>query len=289
MFACVALSLVFFFVQRDMGPALVFACLFLTLYGIARASAFLPVLGLSMLAMGFAAGYWIGIPKTVVSRVGMWLSPWDNLVRGGDQLAHSLWAFSTGGATGMGLGLGDAQVVPAAHTDLILSALGEETGFLGVAIVFALYAFLIYRALRIALRARSDYETFLAAGLAAVTALQILLIAGGALGLVPLSGVVTPFLSYGRTAMLANFAILAILVSISSRSEAEETSSAAPFAGPVRAAGLLFAAPAPRYWPLPRWCKSSTVLRPWAAAHSSNRPMASAASNTIRASRKSCG
>ena len=65
------------------------------------------------------------------------------------------------------------------------------------------------------MRARTDYEFFLGAGLAAATALQLLLIAGGSLGVVPLSGVVTPFLSYGRTAMLANFAVLGILEAIS--------------------------------------------------------------------------
>ena len=145
--------LVFFFLQKDMGPALVFACLFLALYGFARGSATVPVVGLALMAAGFAAGYLLGVPHTVSERVSMWLSPWDNLVHGGDQLAHSLWAFATGGATGMGIGLGDPQLVPAAHTDLILSALGEEWGFLGVAAVFALYALLVYRALRIALRA----------------------------------------------------------------------------------------------------------------------------------------
>ncbi len=225
---CVALSLAFFFLQKDMGPALVFACLFLALYGIARGSAFVPVIGLALVGFGFAAGYLLGVPHTVGERVSMWLSPWNNLVHGGDQLAHSLWAFATGGPTGMGIGLGDPAIVPAAHTDLILSALGEEWGFLGVAAVFALYALIIYRALRIALRARSDYEFFLAAGLAAATAFQILLIAGGSLGVSPLSGVVTPFLSYGRTSMLANFAVIGILLSLSSVSGAGLPACAQP-------------------------------------------------------------
>ena len=212
---CVALSIAFFFLQKDMGPALVFACLFLALYGVARGSALVPAVGLWLVACGFFLGYMAGVPHTVGERVSMWLSPWNNMVHGGDQLADSLWAFSTGGATGMGIGLGDPQLVPAAHTDLILSALGEEWGFLGFAAVFALYAFIVYRALRIALGARSDYEFFLASGLAAVTALQILLISAGSLGVFPLSGVVTPFLSFGRTSMLANFALIAILLSIS--------------------------------------------------------------------------
>jgi cell division protein FtsW (lipid II flippase) len=212
---CVALSIAFFFLQKDMGPALVFAFLFLALYGLARGSVAVPLAGMALVAAGFLVGYTLGIPRTVGERVSMWLSPWNNMVHGGDQLAHSLWAFATGGAAGMGIGLGDPQIVPAAHTDLILSALGEEWGFLGVAAVFALYALVVYRALRIALRARSDYEFFLAAGLAAATALQILLISAGSLGVFPLSGVVTPFLSYGRTSMLANLAVVAILLSIS--------------------------------------------------------------------------
>ncbi|HEV3196761.1 MAG TPA: FtsW/RodA/SpoVE family cell cycle protein [Bryobacteraceae bacterium] len=215
----VALSLAFFFLQKDMGPALVFACLFLVLYGMARRSALVPVAGLVLMGGGLLFGYVVGVPHTVRERVSMWLSPWNNLVHGGDQLAHSLWAFATGGLSGMGIGRGDPQMVPAAHTDLILSALGEELGFLGVAVVFGLFAWIVYRAFRIAGRARTDYEFFLAAGMAAATALQILLISGGALGVTPLSGVVTPFLSYGRTSMIANFVVIAILMSISARSE----------------------------------------------------------------------
>uniref|UniRef100_Q01PJ1 Penicillin-binding protein, transpeptidase n=1 Tax=Solibacter usitatus (strain Ellin6076) TaxID=234267 RepID=Q01PJ1_SOLUE len=236
----VALSLIFFFLQKDMGPALVFACLFLTLYGIARGSAFVPAAGLALLGAGFAGGYLLGVPHTVGERVSMWLSPWDNLVHGGDQLAHSLWAYATGGIAGTGIGQGDPQLVPAAHTDLILSALGEQWGFLGIAAVFALYAFLVYRSLKIALRARSDYEFFLAAGLAAATALQILLIAGGSLGVLPLSGVVTPFLSYGRTAMLANFIMFGILEAISAR-QAAELANSQPFRIPATFAGVCFA------------------------------------------------
>ena len=236
---CAALSVVFFFLQRDMGPALVFACLFLTLYGMARGSAFVPTLGLALVISGFVVGCLIGIPRNVGERVSMWLSPWDNRIHGGDQLAHSLWAYATGGATGMGTGRGDPQLVPAGHTDLILSALGEEWGFAGVAVVFALYALLIWRALRAALRARTDYEFFLAAGLAAATTLQLLLIAGGSLGVLPLSGVVTPFLSYGRTAMLANFAVIGMLEAISHRGRQEDRPS--PFRGVTIAVGAIFA------------------------------------------------
>ena len=213
----VAGSLLLFVLLSDLGPALVIGCLFLTLYSIARRKVGLAAAGLAVVVGGFVVGYAIGHPHTVSERVNMWRSPWDNHVHGGDQLADSLWALATGGATGTGLGLGNPEIVPAAHTDLVLSALGEQVGFLGIAAVFALYGLLIYRSLRIAIRAPASYSFFLVVGLALVFGFQILLIAGGLLGLIPLSGVVSPFLSYGRTSMVVNFAALGAILAISSR------------------------------------------------------------------------
>jgi len=236
---CVTLSLLFFFLQKDLGPALVFTGLFLVVYAVARGGFTMLFSGLAALAGGFLAGYLLGVPHTVAARVNMWLSPWSNTVHGGDQLAQSLWGFATGGAFGTGVGLGDPALVPASHTDLILSALGEEWGFAGFAAILVLYAILVYRSFRIALRAENDYEFFLATGLSAATALQLLLIGGGALGVVPLSGVVTPFLSYGRTAMLANFLMFAMLLSVSRRTANPEHSL--PFRAPLKALGVAFA------------------------------------------------
>ena len=228
----IAVALLFFFLQKDLGPALVFSCVFLALYAVARNRFQLAAGGLLVLVGGFAAGYFLGHPHTVQMRVEMWLSPWDNAVRGGDQVVHSLWAMATGGAGGTGLGLGEPGGIPAGSTDLILSALGEELGFAGFAVVFGLYAVLLYLGLRIALRAATDYAFFLALGLVLLIASQALLIAGGILDLVPLSGVVTPFLSYGRTSMLANFAIFGMLLSISR--QARGGSRTEPFRQPVR-------------------------------------------------------
>ncbi|HVN02816.1 MAG TPA: FtsW/RodA/SpoVE family cell cycle protein, partial [Bryobacteraceae bacterium] len=237
-FVCVGLSLLFFFLQRDMGPALVFTCLFLALYTFARNGALMAIAGLLFLFLGFVGGYLARVPHTVYERVSMWASPWNNVIHGGDQLAQSLWAYATGGLWGTGPGLGDPALVPAVHTDLILAALGEEWGFVGVIAVFVLYGFILYRTARIALRARSDYEFFLAAGMGVAMALQILLIAGGSLGVLPLSGVVTPFLSYGRSSMLANFLMFAMLLSISSHPTPDPQRSA-PFRAPVAAAGAV--------------------------------------------------
>ncbi|MBL8173579.1 MAG: FtsW/RodA/SpoVE family cell cycle protein [Bryobacterales bacterium] len=243
-FAGVATSLVLFFALRDMGPALVIGCLFLALYSIARNSFRLAAFGLMLIFGGFLAGYFFEEPETVRQRTDMWLNIWDNHVRGGDQIAHSLWSFSTGALTGTGLGLGYPQSVPAGHTDLILSIFSEQFGFIGFAALMVLYVLLFYKALKIGLRAPGTYSFFLATGLVMITAVQFVVIAAGILGLAPLSGVVTPFLSYGRSSMLANFFMLGMLLAISAQPGRDQ---AQHFAKPLRhivkllaAAGVLF-------------------------------------------------
>jgi hypothetical protein len=216
-----ALVLLFFFLQKDLGPAMVLACVFLALYGVARGRTTMVAVGLAVLVGGFAAGFAIGYPHTVVQRVQMWWSPWDNPVRGGDQIAHALWALGTGAITGTGIGMGDSRIVPAGHTDLILAAVGEELGLVGLLAVFALNAVLGYRALRIARRAPGDYTLFLALGLTLGIFVQLVLISAGLLGLMPLTGVTTPFLSYGRSSMIANFFAFGVLLAVSHRSGGE--------------------------------------------------------------------
>jgi len=213
----VGVALIFFYLQKDLGPALVFACVFLTLYSVARNRVPLAVTGLAVLFGGFLTGYFLGVPKTVHDRVAMWLSPWSNTVRGGDQVAHSLWAMASGGALGTGPGLGESDVIPAGYTDLIVSVLGEDWGFLGIVSVYLIFGLLIWIGLRVARRARTDYGFFLALGLTLLVSAELLLISCGILDLFPLSGVATPFLSYGRTAMLANFGIAGILLSLGNR------------------------------------------------------------------------
>jgi cell division protein FtsI/penicillin-binding protein 2/cell division protein FtsW (lipid II flippase) len=213
--ACaVAISIAVLFILKDLGPALVLFFLFLTMFSVAHGRPAPAVLGILAMVAAVAIGYRLGQPHTVVDRINMWLSPWDNDVHGGNQLAHALWAFSTGGMWGSGPGYGDPGMIPAGSTDLVLPAIGEEWGFVGVVSVFLLFGFLIYRAFRIAARTVSDYGFFLALGLASLLAYEMLLISAGVLGALPLSGVVSPFLSSGNTAMLANFFVFALLLSI---------------------------------------------------------------------------
>ncbi|HLJ51270.1 MAG TPA: FtsW/RodA/SpoVE family cell cycle protein [Bryobacteraceae bacterium] len=233
----VGVALLFFFILKDLGPALVTGFLFLTMFAVARARWGLAILGVAILVAGVTYGYHIGKPQTVVDRINMWQSPWDNNVRGGDQLAHSIWALSTGGVWGSGPGWGDPGMIPAGHTDLVLPAIGEEWGFVGVLTIAVLFIFLVSRAFRAALNATEEYAMFLALGLGSLIAFEMLLISAGVLGAIPLSGVVSPFLSFGNTAMLSNFLIFAVILSISNRTEGEKISK--PFKTPVRIAAAL--------------------------------------------------
>jgi cell division protein FtsW (lipid II flippase) len=213
----VMVAVIVFVGLKDNGPALIIGALFLILYAVARKQFLGATIGFVLIALTFWGGHRVHYPATVAARVDMWQSPWRNVVPGGDQIAHSVWALASGGLTGSGPGRGSASVIPAGHTDLILASAGEEFGFIGLAVIIALYGILAWRSIRAALNAPDSYSFFLVTGLNLIIALQLILIAGGILGLIPLSGVVSPFLSFGRTSMVANFAAFAIILSITSR------------------------------------------------------------------------
>jgi len=240
--ASMALVLSFFFLQRDLGPALVLSCVFLGLYGVARGRTGMVVTGIAVLLVGFAAAYWTGIPATVRHRVMIWANPWNNGVTGGNHVAHGLWALSTGGAWGSGTGLGSPTAIPEGHTDFVLAAIGEELGWIGFAAAAAIYAFVCWRCLRIAARAPGDFTTFLVVGIVLVLTVQAAVIAGGLLGLIPLSGVVTPFLSYGRSSMIANCVAIGIVLSVGRRQSRERVHMRRPLALLGGAIGLAGAA-----------------------------------------------
>ena len=232
--AATGISIALFFVLKDLGPALVTLFVFLAMFTVARGKPGLAIAAVVLMVAAVGIGYRMGTPHTVVQRIDMWLSPWDNDVHGGDQLAHGLWAFATGGPTGSGPGWGDPGVIPAGNTDLVLPALGEEWGFAGVAAIFALFGILMCRGLRAAQRADNTYGLFLGTGLCALIACEMLLISSGVLGALPLSGVVSPFLSSGNTAMVANFLVFALLAGISDTGQATQPAALRAPAGRLK-------------------------------------------------------
>jgi hypothetical protein len=143
------------------------------------------------------------------------MDPWQNALAGGDQIAHALWALATGSAFGLGAGAGEGRLVPAGHTDLVIAVLGEELGYVGLVLIVAVYVLFVTRMIRMAARASSDLTLFLAVGCTLCLAVPAAVVTMGVLGLMPLTGIATPFLSYGKTSMVCNLALVGVLLSIS--------------------------------------------------------------------------
>jgi len=214
--ACLAMSLLFLFACGDLGPALVLCLTFLAIYCVTRRSATPAILLIGAIAAILWLVHQLRFPEYVAGRVDMWLDPWRVYLGKSMQLANSLWALASGGVWGAGFGFGMPEAIEAAHTDMVLAGIGEELGFAGLAGLFALYCVLFWRFFRIAQRS-NVYGFYLATTLTLLLGVQLLLIAAGTLGLLPLSGVVAPFLSYGRSSMLVNLAACGVILSLSQR------------------------------------------------------------------------
>ncbi|MEP6948520.1 MAG: FtsW/RodA/SpoVE family cell cycle protein [Ginsengibacter sp.] len=156
-----------------------------------------------------------GPMQRLVDRKAIWSDPWNNQVFGGDQVANGIWAISSGGFTGQGAGEGFAKTIPEAHTDMILPAIGEEFGWAGITCIFILFLIYLHRSVIIGRQTGTPFLFYLCAGIGVGTFVQFLLIAGGSIGALPLSGVALPFTSYGGTSLLCSMIAAGFLLSVS--------------------------------------------------------------------------
>jgi cell division protein FtsW (lipid II flippase) len=211
-------SLAVMFYEKDLGSSLLFFSIFLVMLYVATARVVYMAFG----GLLFLAGCFVGYQafSHVQLRVQVWLDTFNPETIQGDsfQLAQSLFALSTGGLFGTGLGRGRPDLIPAAETDFIFSVLGEELGLLGTAAVLLCFILLVTRGLRVALAARTDFGQLLAAGLTVILGIQTFIILGGVTRLLPLTGITLPFMSYGGSSLLSNFILIALLIRISHQS-----------------------------------------------------------------------
>ena len=212
--------------QRDLGTSLLFFGLFVSMLYIATQRRSWLIIGFVLFVGGAYFAY--STFGHVQSRVTVWLDPWAYSDTTGYQIVQSIYGLANGGILGAGLGQGFPNLVPFASTDFIVSALGEELGITGVFAILLLYALLIERGLRIAITCRDAFGQLLAAGLSITLALQVFVIIGGVTGLIPLTGLTTPFLSYGGSSLIANWIIIALLLRISDRARRPDTSKVSP-------------------------------------------------------------
>ena len=200
--------------ERDLGTSLLFFGLFIVMLYVATARRAWVLIGAALLAIGAVLSYFAF--GHVRIRFDVWLHPFADANGNGFQIVQSLYGLANGGIFGTGWGHGYPQLVPFAKTDFITSALGEELGLTGFVAILLMYAILVERGARASVATRDPFGNLLAIGLTAVLGLQTFIVIGGVTRLIPLTGLTTPYLSYGGSSLVANYLILAILVRISS-------------------------------------------------------------------------
>lgn len=203
--------------QKDLGSSLLFFGIFVSMLYVSTARKSYVLVGAALFILGAYLCY-LAFAHVEV-RVVTWLNPFNprTIERSSYQISQSLFALSSGGLSGTGLGLGHPTFIPSVATDFIFSAIGEELGLIGAVSVVLMYGLFVARGIRVALRAPEDFGKLLSVGLISIIALQSFIIMGGVTRLIPLTGITMPFISYGGSSLLANFILLGLLLIVSHR------------------------------------------------------------------------
>ncbi|MEQ1568295.1 MAG: FtsW/RodA/SpoVE family cell cycle protein [Myxococcota bacterium] len=228
------------FLVRDLGPTLVLSAVFLVVLYLVTGSPGWVGAAVGSVALGVVA---IALQPEVVGservavRLRMWTHPWLNGIPNGDQLAASRWAIAAGGLDGLGLGAGRA--IPAGHTDLAIAHLAEELGFVGVCAYLGALVAIVGAGLVVAGRNRTPERMLAAGGLSLLLAAQAAVILGGTTGALPLTGIVAPFLSSGRTSTTVFVILVAMLAKLAEQGQVRaDTEVLAEMRRTIAGAGL---------------------------------------------------
>ena len=204
---CVFLG--FFVLQREWGTAVLVALLHLFMMYIFGAR--IKVILMNLLFAIAGGGLGALFVSHIKVRISVWLDPWSQVMDKAYQITQSLFAITGGGLFGTGLAQGSPWYIPEVHSDFIFAAICEEFGILGGVGVVLLYLLLVYRGIRIAMCIDNVFYRCVATGISVMLGLQIFIILGGVIKLIPLTGITLPFISYGGSSLLSCFVSIAVL------------------------------------------------------------------------------
>ena len=156
---------------------------------------------------------YLGVKQYQLGRIYSWLYPYEYSSSTGYQLTKSLLAIGSGETTGKGIG-NRAVYLPESHSDFIFSVIGEEFGFIGTSIVVSLFFLLIYHIMRIAMGTKNQFYTYICVGIISMITFHVFQNIGMTIGLLPITGIPLPFLSYGGSSLLGNMLGMGIMFSI---------------------------------------------------------------------------
>lgn len=209
----IGIALLLLLFQRDLGTASIFLLLYLAmLYAASGEKIILWLTPLLILILGLVGYLFLDIVKI---RIDTWLKPFADPTGASYQVIQSMIAIAEGNLIGTGAGLGSPNLIPVAVSDFIFSAIAEEMGFLGVMVISISIIIFLYRGTKIVIATQNSFHRYLALGLIYYFGIQSILIIGGNIGLLPLTGVTLPFISYGGSSLLTSFIAFLILWSIS--------------------------------------------------------------------------
>ena len=213
-----AVPMLLVFIQPDIGTTIILATIMVSLLVVAGTRArHLIVLALAATVTIFGAFQLHIIKQYQLDRLQSFLDTSHSSATATYNLNQSLIAIGAGGLTGTGYLHGtqtNLDFVPEQHTDFIFTVVGEELGFVGALVLLLLFAVLLWRAYRIATQANDPFGTFLATGIAAMFAIQMFVNIGMTMGIMPITGIPLPFVSYGGSAMIADFIAVGLLLNI---------------------------------------------------------------------------
>lgn len=208
------------FIQRDLGASLIFYGIFLGLQFVYEEDRKLILMNIGLFTIAGVLGYLLF--DHVQVRFETWINPWQTIDAQGYQITQSLFAMAEGGFFGTGLGLGNPEFIPLSYTDFIFPAIVEEMGiFAGIGIIM-LFLILVYRGFKIGLGQRNKFYRILALGISLLFAIQSIVILGGVMKVIPLTGITLPFVSYGGSSIVSSFIALGILQVASEEINIEE-------------------------------------------------------------------